>query len=307
MAKAKKGFIPLKELEKRLFQKENKPEKLHIVEHTKSSSRVEGEIVPSTDPAPDSKATPSRERQSTKNFKESVKGFSKSIQVNKSQLMARASVKGGGSPLEITLQQSESLKAAQARISTLEGELQNLRQENESLVSTAEVLKESREQLLAESEELRRNREDMQENFADEKDVLMNTLEEVKKEKAKLMDINKNLEKRLSADLQNIRARELALEGQVEIIKLEGVALQREKDAKIIHLQKVNRKLNSNLFSSHKKIQNLQRQADKLRDSVRKSLSVLRATIHNLEGLPFDAETASDEEDDFNERKNNLS
>ncbi|MCY4512122.1 MAG: hypothetical protein OXB86_00370, partial [Bdellovibrionales bacterium] len=64
---------------------------------------------------------------------------------------------------------------------------------------------------------------------------------------------------------------------------------------------------NSNLLSSHKKIQELQNQADKLRDSVRKSLSVLRATIHNLEGLPFDAEAASDEEEDFNEKKTNLS
>lgn len=305
MAKAKKSFIPLKELEKRFFQKENKLEKLHIVEHTRTSDRAPEGAASSVDPVHNSKkATSGKAGQPTK---KSVKNFSRPVQVSKSQLMARSSVKGGGSPLEITLQQSESLKAAQARISTLEEELQNLRQENESFVSTAEVLNESREQLLAENEELRRGREDMQENFADEKDVLMNTLEEVKKEKTKLMDINKNLEKRLSSDLQSIRARELALEGQVEIIKLEGVALQREKDAKIIHLQKVNRKLNSNLFSSHKKIQNLQKQADKLRDSVRKSLSVLRATIHNLEGLPFDSHTASDEEEDFNERKTNLS
>ena len=307
---AKKGFIPLKELEKRLFnnKKEKNPEKLHVVEHIRASSQTAAGLSPQPGPSDGSpqEALLGNESHSPKNSKP-LKSFSKSIQASKSQLMARSTVKGGGSPLEITLQQSESLKAAQAKISALEEDLQKLRQDNESLISTAEVLKEGREQLLAESEELRQNREDMQENFADEKDVLINTLEEMKKEKAKLSDTNKNLEKRLSADLQSIRARELALEGQVEIIKLEGAALQREKDAKIIHLQKVNRKLNTNLVSSHKRIRELQTQADKLRESVRKSLSVLRATIHNLEGLPFDAENTSEREEAFDEKKSNFS
>lgn len=304
---AKKGLLLLKDLEKQLFKKEKKPKKLHVVEHTKASSRTAAGAVPPSDPNNQQNSPFGKAAGTSGDPKKSLKNFSESLQVSKSQLMARSSVKGGGSPLEITLQQSESLKAAQAKISALEEDLQKLRQDNESLISTAEVLKENREQLLAENEELRQNREDMQENFADEKDVLINTLEEVKREKARLADTNKNLEKRLSADLQNIRARELALEGQVEIIKLEGVALQREKDGKIIHLQKVNRKLNNNLFSSHRKIQTLQTQVDKLRESVRKSLSVLRATIHNLEGLPFDAETASDAEKDFDEKKTNLS
>ena len=297
---AKKGFIPLKELEKRLFKKEKKLEKLRIVEHTRASSRTAAGLPPQSDPS-------GNPQESLLENAGHPPGNPKPLQASKTQLMARSAVKGGGSPLEITLQQSESLKAAQAKISALEEDLQILRQNNESLISTAEVLKEGREQLLAENEELRQNREDMQENFADEKDVLINTLEEVKKEKAKLSDINKNLEKRLSADLQSIRARELALEGQVEIIKLEGVALQREKDAKIIYLQKMNRKLNTNLLSSHKKIQELQTQADKLRESVRKSLSVLRATIHNLEGLPFDAENTSESEEAFDEKKSNFS
>ena len=305
---AKKGLLPLKELEKRFFKKENKQEKLHIVEHTKASSRAAAGAASPPNPSNNQqKPPPGKAAGSSGNPKKPLKNFSEPPQASQSQLMARSSVKGGGSPLEITLQQSESLKAAQAKISALEEDLQKFRQDNESLISTAEVLKENREQLLAENEELRQNREDMQENFADEKDVLINTLEEVKREKAKLADVNKNLEKRLSADLQSIRARELSLEGQVEIIKLEGAALQREKDGKIIHLQKVNRKLNNNLFSSHKKIQELQTQADKLRESVRKSLSVLRATIHNLEGLPFDAETASDVEEDFEEKKTNFS
>ena len=293
----KKSFIPLKELEKRLFNKKGKKtEKFQIVEHTKASRQRVG------------KKTQSQTGQPLyRSPKTAPVNFSEPIQMSKSQLMARASVEGGGSPLEITLQQSESLKAAQARISTLEGELQKFRQDNESLISTAEVLKESREQLMAENEELRRNQEEIQESFADEKDVLLNTLEEIKREKSRLVDINKNLEKRLSADLQNVRTRELALEGQMEILKLEGVALQREKDGKIIDLQKTNRKLNNNLFSSHKKIQELQTQVNKLRDNVRKSLSVLRATIHNLEGLPFDAENTSATEEDFDEKKTDFS
>lgn len=299
-AKTKKSFIPLKELEKRLFnnKKGKKTGEFRIVEHTKSSNQKL-----------EDKSQSQAEQLLYENPKTAPVNFSEPIQVSKSQLLARASVEGGGSPLEITLQQSESLKAAQARISTLEGELQKFRRDNESLISTAEVLKESRERIMAENEELRRNKEEMQESFADEKDVLLNTLEEVKRKKARLMDVNKNLEKRLSADLQNIRTRELALEGQMEIMKLEGVALQREKDRKIIDLQKMNRKLNNNLFSSHKKTQELQNQVNKLKDNVRKSLSVLRATIHNLEGLPFDAENTSTTatEGDFDEKKTDFS
>ena len=273
---SKKGLIPLKELEKKLLNKEKKTDNLQVVKPGK--------------PLP-----PLKNQDGLKNnLSNELSGdLPDPLQAGRSRLMAGSAVKGGGSPLEITLQQSESLKAAQARICALEEELQKLRQNNESLVSAGEVLKENREQLLAESEELRRNREESQESFEDEKGVLLNTIEEMKKERNRLSDINKNLEKRLSVDLQNIRARELALEGQMEIMKLEGTALQREKDSKIIDLQKENRRLNNNLLGSHKKIQDLQARTDKLRESVRKSLSVLRATIHNLEGLPFETEHTS--------------
>ena len=279
---SKKGFIPLKELEQKLFKKEKKTENLRVVKQS-------------------GKPRPSIKNQGGSKkplLKELSGNLPDPLQVSRSRLMAGSAVKGGGSPLEITLQQSESLKAAQARIGALEGELQKLRQDNESLVSAGEVLKENRERLLAENEELRRSREESQESFEDEKGVLLNTLEEMKKEQSRLSDTNKNLEKRLSVDLQSIRARELALEGQMEIMKLEGTALQREKDARIIDLQKESRRLNNNLLSSHKKIQELQTRADKLRESVRKSLSVLRATIHNLEGLPFDTEHTSVNEAD---------
>ena len=274
---AKTGFLSLSKTESRLPKKK---------EGTKSKLKA---LKTEQDLSKESRAESLKSEEIKKNPtppSDSI-GFLRKVKTAKSRLS------GEGSPLELTLRQSESLKTAQARIGVLERELSALRRDKESLISAGEVLRDGRDQLLAENEDLRRIRGEDRESFEDEKRVLMETLEEVKREKLKLEETNKSLEKRLSGGIQNVQARELALEGQLEIMKLESLAIQREKDAKIIDLQKTNRKLNGNLSMARKKAHELQIRMDKLRGSVRRSLSVLRAAIHNLSAVP--TETADEE------------
>ena len=199
-----------------------------------------------------------------------------------------------GSPMEITLRQSESLKAAQSQILVLEKELQKLRRDNEALVSAAEVLKEKQEQLMGENENLLRGREEDRESFDEEKEVLIGTLDDGRKGQQKLEAYNRELEKRLAQDLDSVRSRELDLQGQIEIMKLEGMALQREKDNKIIEMIDSTRRLKRNLENSNKEKQELYSKLNRFKENARKAVSALRATIHNLEENRFGSQTGTD-------------
>ena len=185
--------------------------------------------------------------------------------------------------LQVQLLQSESLRLAQERIVNLEKEVQELRESNEALTSAGDVFEEKIEQLLLKSEELLKEKEESKSQFEDEKQILMKALKASRKEKMKLDAHNKELENRLSKDLQSIRGRENSLENRIEIIKMESSVLQREKDKKILDLQKSIHKIDNNLKQAYKKTQETQERIKDLQGNSRKTIAVLRATIHNLE------------------------
>ena len=147
------------------------------------------------------------------------------------------------------------------------------------------MLEERMDHLKVENEELRRAKEARVQDFSNEKEVLMTTLEEGRKKTAKLEKIKTQLERRLSRDLQSIRARENSLENRIEIMKLENGVLQKEKDKMIIDLKRDIYKIQGNLKMFQKKNQELKSQLSQTRESLRKTVSVLRATVNNLEGV----------------------
>ena len=210
------------------------------------------------------------------------KEISSHLQMNRTQLASNKDA--GGSPLQLNLIQSESLRLAQNKIASLEEELENQRQDNEKLITSAEILEERVERLTEENEDLRRGKERSKSDFSNEKDVLLSTLEERRRKIEKLEKDNKQLEKRLSRDLQSIRARENSLENRIEILKLEGGVLQKEKDNMIISLRREISIVKSSLNASQKKYQGLKGQLNEMQESLRKTVSVLRATVSNLEG-----------------------
>ncbi len=188
------------------------------------------------------------------------------------------------SPLKINLVQSESLRIAQEKIVELEREIEDLRRINESLTSSGDVLIEKVDKLMVELEESHSHREDEKAGFESEKEVLLTTLEDTRKEVDRLKEYKKDLESRLSKDLQNIRVRENSLENKLELLKLEGSVLKRDKDKQIIELKNKLNKLNESLKTAYRKSNDLQNYITQLKNSSRKTVSVLRATIHNLEG-----------------------
>ena len=219
----------------------------------------------------------------------------KTLQAKKFQQMSQRGAEA--SPLQVNLMQFESLRVAQEKIVDLEKEVEELRSANENLASSGDFLKDKVNTLKAKLEDGENYLKDEKGNFEEEKQVLLVTLSDLKKEVSRLKENKKELENRLSKDLQNIRVRENSLENRLEILKLEGTVLQREKNNKIIDLQKKLNQLNENLKSSYKKNQELQNNITQLKENVRKTVSVLRTVMHNLEGIKefSDTQTGSTE------------
>lgn len=238
------------------------------------------------------KTTLSKEEDKTSNNKMKTKTHNwsedvlKVVEARKFQMMSKAGTDQGiTSPLQMHLIRSESLRIAQDKIVDLEEELHKFRQKNESLVSASEVLKEKNEFLQSSSEDLKYRLTEIKDNFKNEKEIIMSALEEAKTQINKLKSKKQEMEKRLSRDLHGIHARENSLESRIEILKMENSVLQREKDKKIIELKKQIQKIKANLEGAHKKNQDLQTLNNKLQESSRRTVSSLRATIYNLEGV----------------------
>ena len=217
------------------------------------------------------------------------KTLSPHLQMSRLRAGAAGGAGGGasgeeGSPFQLNLIQSESLRLAQNKIADLEEELENQRRDNEKLSSGAVLLEESLERLQAESEELRRDKEAAAADSANEKEVLLNAAEEGKKRIAKLEKVKKNLERRLSGDLQGVRARESALESKIEIMKIENSVVQKEKDKMIIEMKKEAVKMKENLSAAQTEARELKNRLGRVNENLRRTVSVLRATVNNLEG-----------------------
>ena len=226
-----------------------------------------------------------KQKQNKTNYQEV--DMLKMVQARKFQMMTKSGMDqaSSSSPLQMHLIQSESLRIAQDKITELEEELSEIRQKNESLVSASEVLKDKNDLLKSKLEDLKYAIKEEKDNFKDEKEILLSAMEEAKTQINQLKSKKKELEKRLSSDFHGIRNRESSLESRIEILKMETSVLQREKDKKIIDLKKQIQKIKSNLDGAHKKNQDLQIQNNNLQESTRRTVSALRATIYNLEGI----------------------
>ena len=216
----------------------------------------------------------------------------KAIQARKFQMMTHTNrEQAPSSPLQMHLVQSESLRIAQEKISDLEDEILSLREKNESLVSAGEVLREHNESFKSKLEELKSSLNDEKKSFEDEKEVLLSAMEEAREQLIRLRNKNQELEKRISSSFHGIRQRENSLEGRIEILKMENSAIQKEKDRNILELKNDILKLKHNLENAHKKNHELNGLNSKLRESSRRAISALRATIYNLEGAKLSEET----------------
>ena len=210
----------------------------------------------------------------------------KMLHSRRMQLMTKTGLDQGEiSPLQASLVQSESLRIAQDKITELEEEIILLRQKNEKLIFASDVLKNKNKRLQSERDDFKYKVKEQEEGSNEEKEILLKTLEDAKRELNLLKSKKRELEKRLSHDFHGIRARESSLESRLEILKMESTVLQREKDKAILELKKRIRKMKGNLDELSQKNQEIQSSNNKLQEGSRRTVSALRMAIHNLEGV----------------------
>lgn len=139
---------------------------------------------------------------------------------------------------EAALAQSENLRVAQQRLIELEEEIDRLRRENEQLIAAGRTLNQRVEELTSRHEKSTRQVTEMEENFSEEKRLLMDSIQAKDREMGRFANKVEELEMRLATDLKKIRVRERELENRLEIMKMEGSAVIRNKDEIILDLKR---------------------------------------------------------------------
>ena len=191
---------------------------------------------------------------------------------------------GISSPTEAVLKQSENLRIAQVRISSLEDELEKLRQENSQLSSAGEILRRRADELLSQSESLENKIHESAVIFEEEKKVLKAQSQSKDKELESRRQKVEQLEQRLNSQFESIRRRERELEHRLEILKIENQDILSGKDKMILELKRQVDILNTEVNFSKERSQELYGQHKDKQETIRRVVKALRMALTILEG-----------------------
>lgn len=185
--------------------------------------------------------------------------------------------------LDASLAQAETLKIAQARIKELELEADRLRMENDDLASAGDVVTRRVEDLQIRLHRLEKEKSDLKDQSKNELLILKGNLQfkekELSKTKAKLED----LDMRIKSDFRKIRVRERELENRLELVRGEKQALVRNKDEKILDLQRKLDQYKSEIDLYRAKVHDLNKIMESQHDQMQKTIRALRIALVNLE------------------------
>ena len=191
--------------------------------------------------------------------------------------------------ISISLKQSENLRVAQERIVALEEEINRLRKENEELLSAGDIFKQRLDKITVQNDNLKKSYEESREEFQDEKKTLMDTLSDQSLEMDKMSMKNKELEKRLSSNIQQIRVRERELENRLELMKLDSQTLVREKDQYILDLKRQIDRIKIDLETQKSKYNETEQKLQGQKSQSRRASRGLQMALHILRGNDFSA------------------
>jgi hypothetical protein len=118
----------------------------------------------------------------------------------------------------------------------------------------------------------------------DEKALLLENKETLRRDLENLKAKNEDLELRISTNIQKIRVRERELENRLELVKMEGQALIRSKDEMILELKRQIDQLGLELNNYRTKSQELNRMILDKQDILRRTVKALRLALTMLEG-----------------------
>lgn len=191
---------------------------------------------------------------------------------------------GFSTATEAALANSENLRIAQNRILDLENELARLREDNEQLAAAGETLRRRADELFTQNTHLTERLQRTNEAKDHEIEILRLSQNQKEKEvQAQRLKIEE-MEMRLSTNIQKIRVRERELENRLELVKMEGAALIRNKDEILLDLKRQLDQSNLELENYRNKGHELNKQIHDKQEMLRRTVKALRIALSMLEG-----------------------
>ncbi len=182
------------------------------------------------------------------------------------------------------LKQSEHLRLAQEKINELENELEELRRDNDEIMSVADTFKALSEEYYEQMEKLKSDLIDSRETSQQENRILKETLQEKDKQLYELKQTNADLKSKVEANFKQIRKRERDLEYRLELVKAEEVTLLKTKDKTILELRRRIDKLDQEMEAYRDKNKEHYEKLQHQQQTVRAVVRALRIALTRLEG-----------------------
>ncbi|MBC7419837.1 MAG: hypothetical protein H7328_03830 [Bdellovibrio sp.] len=188
-----------------------------------------------------------------------------------------------GSNSESNLAQAENLRMAQDKILELERENEQLRQQNDQMISASEIIKERSDLLTGQVTEFKNDREGLEESFKNETTLLKNHLVRKEAELQRAQFKVDELESRLKFDMKKIRIRERELENRLELVRAEKNAIVKNKDEQILDLRRKMDIVQMEVDSYRQKCVELNKLVEINQESFKRTTRALRLAMANLE------------------------
>ena len=176
-----------------------------------------------------------------------------------------------------------NLKKAQEKILELEKIIENQRSENEKLYTASETFKRHSDELQSKLNDLTRKGSDQKQQFKEEKQIVLDNMEQTEKLLRDSQLEKEQLLLRLNTNLKKIRVRERELENRLEIVRLENLSLQRSKDEQLLSLKRQVDEAQFELESYRDKGKVLDLKLEKKKEMLRKTVKALRLALTMLE------------------------
>ncbi|MCK6597604.1 MAG: hypothetical protein L6Q37_04510 [Bdellovibrionaceae bacterium] len=193
--------------------------------------------------------------------------------------------KGNSSQVSIdaSLYQAENLRIAQNRILDLEKEIERLRQENDEIITAAEIIRNKAEEYTIKISNLERENQDIKTESKNELMILKGSLLYKDSENSKLKEKIEELELRIKTDFKKIRIRERELENRLELLKAEKQAVIKSKDELLLELQRKNDISKAEIETYRNKVQELNKTIESYQNQIKLTVRTLRLALSHVD------------------------
>lgn len=186
--------------------------------------------------------------------------------------------------VEGLLKQTEHLRLAQEKINDLESEIEDLRRENDELLSAADTFKVLSEDYHEQLERLKIELVESREISSQELKILKESLVDRDRQANELKQTNADLKAKVETNFKQIRKRERDLEYRLELVKVEEATLLKTKDKSILELRRKVDKLEQEMEAYRDKNKEHYQKLQQQQQTVRGVVRALRIALTRLEG-----------------------